>query len=816
MTKRHTSILNRKLNRSNTVGKLAIFMASFLLDQFLLASTAGFKAKEEAEGLAKQKIAQIFNKYCSDSCELISVTASTNEESGEIDDIGFESIVGEQTTRVQISHLMVEAQVDSSVGAADRERLQKLVITGLKSLAPIVDMQWHAVSIPQIGVTSEVEDRLRLQIQQKLHATVETVLNSYCPEECALGSIVVEGRLVSSDESRGLNERELVRDRGSKGILRIENIDIEVSMDSKLSDVNRKKIYELLKARTKFAFPVHINVTHVDFPEASQSKAAQERDPWGLDRLRQTLQIFRDLASTKEIITNSNSTSQSSHESQSSNSSEKSETRDSRESLNSKESLQSKEGKTEIANNNSETSQSSKSDSGENYQYALYIGAFLLLAGIIVTLIIRFGAAAKDAKVMLETAANGAGGEWKVPQGQSAAGMRQDPMGSGQPTLVGPNVSVVGSGAVSAEKLSLKIKIEGLKEELMRVFMDNPKVARDVFTRMLQEDGVEVTSKYVHIFGQMVVFEIMNDPSLQRDIYDLSEFYHKSSFHFADEQLFELLAALKTKITASEIKLLTRKRAEQFDFLQNLDAPQVFMLLNDERAQVQSIVLTQLDHQRRRAVFDMYEGASKVALMRELCRADAIPKEYLSNVAKALHKKVLSKNEFDTEQLRSNDILFDLLEKATLQDQRALMADLVRSNPAAARAIKLKLVTVEMLPYLKDGHLLELVMGLEREDLLAFLVGTPDHIRDLLLSKAPHELSQSWIEDIEQMTGVDEATYRLAELKIINRLRTLANNGAIRLLDINDRIFADEALASIRRKTDDTVDMSLSRNSMAA
>jgi flagellar motor switch protein FliG len=230
---------------------------------------------------------------------------------------------------------------------------------------------------------------------------------------------------------------------------------------------------------------------------------------------------------------------------------------------------------------------------------------------------------------------------------------------------------------------------------------------------------------------------------------------------------------------------------------------------------VQSVVLTQLDHARRRTVFDMYEGEAKVALMRELCKADAIPKEYLSNVAKALHKKVLSRTEYDTEQLRSSDIIIDLLEKSSLDDQRALMADLVQSNPEAARAIKLKLVTVEMLPYIKDGHLLEIVMGLDRDDLLTFLIGSPDHIRELLLAKAPAELAQSWMEDIEQVQGIEEARYRLAEIRILSRVRNLANSGAIRLLDINDRIFANEHLAQIRRQNGQ-VEMALSRNSVAA
>jgi flagellar motor switch protein FliG len=199
----------------------------------------------------------------------------------------------------------------------------------------------------------------------------------------------------------------------------------------------------------------------------------------------------------------------------------------------------------------------------------------------------------------------------------------------------------------------------------------------------------------------------------------------------------------------------------------------------------------------------MYQGPAKVDLMRELCRADAIPKEYLSNVAKALEKKVMTRPEFDTENLRSNDILLELMEKAELAEQRDLMRNLLETNPEAARGIKLKLVTVEVMPYLKDGHLLELVLGMEREDLLTFLSGTREHIRALLLAKAPEELSESWLEDLANIKGFNEQNFRLVELKVINRIRALVNNGVINLLDINDMIFGKaEDLASGEEETD--------------
>lgn len=804
---------------------LCLYFLTFSSAAF--ASAQSIRLEQETQSLARQKISTIVGKYCGDSCELLNVETFVDEVAAEPEDVGFESVVSDIGPKLSIARIAVDMQVDDRVTSADRDRLGKLISNSLKTLSPTVQVRWSSVAFPQIGVSAEVEDRLKSQLQQKIQSTTQSVIDLYCPNECILTNVTVDGRIVSPDESRGVNERELVRDRGGRGILRLDNVDVDLSIDEKMSEANRSRIYNLMKAKTRYAYPVNINLGVVDFPDAPAAAGGRGRgsngglvgtfdspdDPWGLERLRKTLEIFKSLASTKEIITTTQSESVNRSNETTSTSQERSETKESRDSQLSKESLSATEkssaSETSKASEVSSSSLASKSENSQNYEYALYIGAFLLLAGILVALFIRMSSAAKDARMMMEAVQSN-------PQQQ--VGSRSDANGGVTGSHASDPSAVLVNGlsqVVSPERLSLRFKIENLRDEILRVCTDNPKIAKDVFTRMLQEDGVDTTSKYIHVFGPLVVFELINDPNLQRDLYDLSEYYHKSSYAFTDTQTLELLSSLKTKITASEIKLMTRRKAEQFDFLQILDAPQIFMLIREEKPQVQSIVLTQLEHQKRRTVFDMYEGESKVALMRELCRADAIPKEYLANVAKALHKKVHSRSEFDVEQLRSSDIIFDLLEKSSLQDQRALMADLVKSNPEVSRAIKLKLVTVEMMAYLKDGHLLEIVMGLEREDLLAFLVGSPAHIRELLLNKAPSELAASWIEDIEQLTGVEEATYRLAELKIINRIRTLANSGSIRLLDINDRIFADEYLSAIRQQREQ-IDMAVSKNSIAA
>lgn len=774
-----------------------------------VSQTASFEHQVVTE--ARNKVSGVLQKYCSDACELINIDASVGDSTVATEELGFEGVSSEQSATLRVNQMTIDIQVDDRVSAADQDRLGKLIVNSVRGLGAIASVRWSSVAFPQIGVSAEVEDRLKQNLRQKVQGAVQQVIDSYCSRECVLANISVDGRLASPDEVRGVPDRELVRDSGGRGVLRVLNVDIDLSVDEKLAELTRTKIFNLIKAKTRFVSPVNVNVVPVDFPEMSTDAA--NKDPWGLDRLKQTLQIFRDLAGTKEIITNttqnSSSTNSNSSTNRESSNIERTESRDLKEtsSLTSKEKLSASEKST--SNNSEEKSaelSSSEKQQGIDNQYLIYAVAGLVVLLVSAAVFLKFASASRDARALMEG----------MPAGQSARqggyGAGSDHIGQGAFAHQAPGSL---GGSVSRETLSLKMKIEILREELLKAFVDNPKVARDTFTRMLQEEGVDQTARYVHIFGPMIIFDLMNDPSMQRDLNDLSEFYYKSAFSFTDEQTLELLSNLKTKVTASEIRVLTRKRTEQFDFLQRLDAAQIYSLILEEKANIQSIVLTQLDHARRRNVFDLYTGEPRIALMRELCKADAIPKEYLSNVAKALHKKVLSRTEFDTEQLRSSDIIIELLEKAPIRDQRKLMADLVKTNPDAARLIKLKLVTVEMLPYIRDGHLLEIVMGLDRQELLPFLVGAPDHIRDLLLSKAPSELAQSWLEDIEQSAGIEESRYRMAEMRILGRIRNLANNGAIRLVDINDRIFAPQHLAEVV-SDDSPGDIGLSSNSFAA
>lgn len=685
------------------------------------------KLEHSTKLAAENKLAQILDKYCKGSCLLLESNVDIEEQIDGIEDIGFEGLHDTSSTTVTyyVTGLGVKIQIDDRVTIDNREKLEKIIRFNLQKHSNNVAVEFFELSVPEIGSSVSAKERALSKAVAHLKAIADGVIQKYCPDQCLLSGADASGQLISADKAQNEGISKLIHDKLSGQYLKLDDAVVKVAFSESLPESERLKIEELIGVKIKQVPGASLVRSVIPFPETySEKRAKQEaasEDPYGLDKLRKTLSLFKEMSEPEEIFTPEQ---------------EKAVSKD------------------------------------------LIIGGVLGLIALIITgLMVRYSSIKKESALMKQAA------DWERQQDLL---QKDDEKQEAKETEAKKDEKKI----AEERDLLFKLKSDALREELTNIFFKVPKVAKETFGKMVAEDGVEQTSKYVHLLGKTVVFELLGDPSFRRNLSDLSEYYHKTEFEFSSEDEYKLLNALKTKVTANEIRIASSSSMDAFEFLGKLDVEQIYTLIHDETSQLKSIVLSQLPSKKRQYVFELFEGESKTALMAELCKANTIPRDYLLNAARVLNKKVTSSAEFDTENLRSNDVLLDLLEKSKLREQKTLMAELESSNSDAARAIKHKLVTVHMLRYIKAGHLLEIILGLEQDDLVLFLAGAPEEVSELLLRQAPEELSDSWREELNAMRGVDENRYRMVEIKILNRIRSLAANGAVNIMDINDMIFS--------------------------
>ena len=152
-------------------------------------------------------------------------------------------------------------------------------------------------------------------------------------------------------------------------------------------------------------------------------------------------------------------------------------------------------------------------------------------------------------------------------------------------------------------------------EELTNVYAQQPKVAKQVFSRVLTEEGVETTAKYIELFGEAIVIDMLRDPSLQGDLTELMEFYAKNPMELTDEEKLDLLQRLHNRTVAGKLVVMGNRSSNLFDFLAEMDGLQILEMVRTESLTVKSIVLTQCDPQKRSAIYSQLDEDTRMKLL---------------------------------------------------------------------------------------------------------------------------------------------------------------------------------------------------------
>jgi flagellar motor switch protein FliG len=711
-------------------------------------------------------------RYCLDYCSLLSFDVASKEVFDAVNpDLGFDNGASSERS-FEADRVTADVLIDVRYGQRNTERLKKLIDSVVRTYTFPIDVVWTPIELPESDESAKSVAEVKRQFSINIRAELERVVRDFCPDECSITDLQVQVEQASIDDISDGSLSRYIFARGARGSVYVKGASAAVSINADMEEARRQRIENLLREVLHPYGSVNLSIRQMSFPrsadEIRRDREAERTDPYGLEKLRQMLAIFKEFAGTKEIIRET-SLSESTARNESS-------------ALNSTSSSSIKESDRTASLSEEKSSSDSRSETGLfglSNEMLYIIGALLLLLIIASAVGLRFVMSGRRMQQVVDEGMSG----------QRVVGLAAmpGPMVHGG---VAPAVPSLGSsGAGQSDDLVRMLEIQKIRDELIQTFLRQPKVAREVFGRILKEDGVQHAAKCVSIFGEIVTFELLDDNELKDGLTTLAEYVHKNVPRVEPKEELEILQNLKLRVAAGKIKVLTTKGTGSFDFLRAKSARQIYNLIVDENPESQSIVLTQLDKSKRNAVFDLFEGESKVGLLRALCQGRTVATEYLMSLADALRRKARRSGILDQGAMTGVDVLLDLLGQANLSEQQNLMAELDATNPEAARMVRSSLVTPETLQFIRDGLLIEVFLGLEPQTLGTFLAGCADHLRNLILSKVPREIAEDWYEMLSSIRSIDSENYRIAEMQILTKVRSFSESGMINLLEINQSLF---------------------------
>jgi flagellar motor switch protein FliG len=601
---------------------------------------------------------------------------------------------------------------------------------------------------------------LRARVVRDIRASIQGMLTQFCAEHCVLGEFDVQTEAVNPEDVDYAASQEYFQD--GPAAIRVKGVKAVVMTDQALPSEEAAGMVEMVKLKVSPYRNSEVLAQSMRFPKNLQTMVAGQV-PWTQGRSpaskeEKELKEARDSRETRESKELKDSTESRSHKETTSQQSESSDVR--------KERVEHYEKIERVENGDAVQAVLDK--------FKLY---GIILSSIILALLFTLVAISFRRQVF-DGGKGQEGGKESNRDGKTAAAAPD-------------NLSLTNDE--KATLIGKRIEASRLHDELTAIYSEQPKVAKHVFTHVLTEEGVETTAQYLEIFGESVVMDLLRDPGLQSDLTELMDFYARNTFDINDDERLGLLKKLHHRTVTAKMQVHGSRSAVLFDFLAEMDAPQMFEMIKNESNTVKAIVLTQCDSKRRQVLFQSYDEPTQLKLMAELSRIDHLPKNYIHNVASALRRKKLENPKLNTEALPGTDVLVSFLERSSMDAQRNIIQQLMAtSGGEALHSLKSKLVSVETLRYLKDVVLTEVITSVKHDELVQFLKGCNDEIRNSVLNKVPRDLSDDLSEELIIAEPVSREVFAVVERKVLNRIKTMSNSGQINLSDVNDRIFAEQ------------------------
>jgi flagellar motor switch protein FliG len=749
------------------------FMFGLSIGSALAAGPSTLEVKKRGEQQVRQVLEPLVNQYCREQCQLIHVETEVDLAVDDLTAPGFEE--GGRATLAPAA-ARVRILVDENLGSQTRMKILSLFKEHLKQMDFPVEFDAILTQFPQPASSAYKVADLRARVVRDIRTSIQGMLTQFCPEHCVLGEFDVQTEIVNPEDVDYAASQEYFQD--GPAAIRVKGVKAVVMTDQALPPEEAAGMVEMVKLKVSPYRNSEVLTQSMRFPKNLQMMAggqipwAQGRSPAaaGKEHSGKEEKESRELKDQRELR-------------------EARDSRETRESRELKDSTESRSQKQTVSQQNDSSDvrkeriehyeKIERVENGDAVQavldkFKLY---GIVLSAIILALLFTL-VAISFRKQVFDGGKGQDGGKDSNRDGKSA-------------TATPDNLSLTNDE--KATLIGKRIEASRLQDELTAIYSEQPKVAKHVFTHVLTEEGVETTAQYLEIFGESVVMDLLRDPGLQSDLAELMDFYARNTFDINDDERLGLLKKLHHRTVTAKMQVHGSRSAVLFDFLAEMDAPQMFEMIKNESNTVKAIVLTQCDSKRRQVLFQSYDEQTQLKLMAELSRIDHLPKNYIHNVASALRRKKLENPKLNTEALPGTDVLVSFLERSSMDAQRNIIQQLMAtSGGEALHSLKSKLVSVETLRYLKDVVLTEIITSVKHDELVQFLKGCGDEIRNSILNKVPRDLGDDLSEELVMAEPVSREVFAVVERKVLNRIKTMANSGQINLSDVNDRIFAEQ------------------------
>ncbi len=164
-----------------------------------------------------------------------------------------------------------------------------------------------------------------------------------------------------------------------------------------------------------------------------------------------------------------------------------------------------------------------------------------------------------------------------------------------------------------------------------------------------------------------------------------------------------------------------------FDYLSDAGVEKLEVLLSDESAGIQALVLSHLEPKKAAAVINRMEGEAKKDVARHLANLGSVNPDFLGRVDQAMHEKSLSIQTEEGRGIDGRSSLSEILKRMSPDAGKSILETLSEDDPDLGRELKKRLFTIDDVLNADDRFVQEYLREMSDIEVARLVAGkTPD------------------------------------------------------------------------------------------
>lgn len=242
------------------------------------------------------------------------------------------------------------------------------------------------------------------------------------------------------------------------------------------------------------------------------------------------------------------------------------------------------------------------------------------------------------------------------------------------------------------------------------------------------------------------------------------------------------------KATVLVNKLKNRTAPHPFSFLMDLDFEQVRLLLKDESAPVLTAILPHLSPDRAAEVLHSLDEELQLQIVMRMAKLKEISPEVLRQAEGSLKERIRAQGQIVTEEIDGQAALAEILRNMKYTNEREIMEQLELTEPALAKDIEKKLLTMDVLLRISDRDLQSVLRDFSDNELALLCKGLNEKQVAQIRSNLSTRRWASIVAESEDIGAVFRSEVDKAVEDFLDYIKLQKEKGEISIIKDGDRV----------------------------